>query len=83
MLVLRAGILSCYLGFDKDMRFLQWTNFLDGLLILCPMFIYTVTWPSDKDCLMCFNRHSKVLFSRYQAFITKNCIEADTLKSTA
>ena len=56
-LVLRMMIVSCYLGFDTEMSILQWTNFIDAIVIICPMLIYTFLWRQEEDCLTCFNRH--------------------------
>ena len=65
-LLIRPFIESTALHWPKNVIILQWTNFIYSTVISMPIIFYTYKMKRDEDCLICFNRHQQVNFSRYQ-----------------
>ena len=77
-LLVRFFIESTALHWPKNVIILQWTNFIYCTVILIPIIFYTYKMKRDEDCLICFNRHQQVNFSRYQHVRKKNDMKEKT-----
>ena len=91
VLVIKAILACSYIIASMNIELLQWTNTLNDMLVIIPIFFYTQLVKRDEDSLNNFNRHAtievsstgkNVLFSRFQSRRSNN-IEQETLKYTA